>query len=100
MSFFKGQLLALAHATQKDGYSGLLDACKHTQELINQLYPSIPALDINQQQPDLQTTSLDKYSKSILPDEWNHVCPITCYGDGNCLYRYAVMLTCNFLWYP
>ena len=75
--FFKKQLLALAHATQKDGYNALLNACKETQLLIDLSYPSIPAIDINQQQPDLQTISLDKYSKSILPDEWKHVCPIT-----------------------
>ena len=42
MSFFKEQLLPLAHATQKNGYNALLDACRKTQLLIDQLYPSIP----------------------------------------------------------
>ena len=92
VSFFKKQLIALARATQNNGYNALLDACKQTQLLIDQSYPSIPAIDINQQQPDLQTISFDKYSKSILPDEWKHMCPITCYGDGNCLYRYVVVM--------
>ena len=75
--FFKKQLLALACATQKDGYNALLNARKETQLVIDLSYPSIPAIDINQQHPDLQTISLDKNSKSILPDEWKHVCPIT-----------------------
>ena len=25
----------------------------------------------------------------MLPDNWKHVCPVRCYGDGNCLYRYV-----------
>ena len=88
VAFFKKQLLTLVHASS-DGYHALLDACKECQALIDHLFPSIPVMNISQYQSHIQTLPTDMYSKSILPEEWKHVCPMTCYGDGNCLYRYV-----------
>ena len=81
--FFKSQLKNLAHAASS-GYNALLEACRHTQLIIDQSYPSIPHMDTKY---NLQTIPTHQYSESILPKEWKHVRPITCYGDGNCLYR-------------
>ena len=98
--FFEEQLLDLQQASSK-GYNALLDACIQSQLLFEKSFPSIPAMDINQHQSYLNAVPTDEYSKSILPQEWKHVCPIKCYGDGNCLYRYVFRVhvrTCSLGW--
>ena len=37
----------------------------------------------------LQQLPTDAISVQLLPTEWRYVTPLTCYGDRNCLYRYA-----------
>ena len=90
--FFKKLLTNLAHAAS-GGYDELYRACKEIQARIDKSYPTLPLLNIKQQQSNLEGLSIDHYSKSFLPDSWRHVCPVSCDGDGNCLYRYA-QLSC------
>ena len=91
-TFFKDHLKRLAHAAA-GGFDTLQQACKLTQSLIDDVYPSVTTSSTRLQQ--LQTVPVHLYSKSILPQGWKHVQPLICYGDGNCLYRYSVQL--NFI---
>ena len=96
-TFFEDHLKRLAHAAAS-GFDTLKQACKLTQSLVDDVYPSITTNSSQLQQ--LQNVPVHQYSKSILPQGWKHVHPLTCYGDGNCLYRY--MHNVNFIchrWY-
>ena len=83
--FFQSSLCTLAEAATK-GYLTLFGACKEQQISIEQMYPDIPRLESTS---SLHRVPIHALSESLLPNEWKHLTPLYCYGDGNCLYRYA-----------
>lgn len=61
-------------------------AVKKIRDLFKQKYPQLPYMA---DAGILEQLPIDARSTQLLPSEWRHVTPLTCYGDGNCLYRYA-----------
>ena len=89
VKFFTNLLKCMEKAASQ-GYSSLLACCQEKQLLFKQKYPQLPHMaDANV----LQELPKDSRSAKLLPFEWRHVTPLMCYGDGNCLYRYATIIS-------
>ena len=84
--FFKLSILRLKEAAES-GFCGLENQCKLELAAYEGLYPSIP---VHSQLP--RNVHAHTYSVSLFPEELKRdYIPINAYGDGNCLFRFAVI---------
>ena len=84
MFFFESLREMLEKSSQV--YERLFLSCVDVRSLIEQTYPELPQMESTSA---LQSLPVDMHAKTLLPEQWKHVTPLKCEGDGNCLYRYA-----------
>ena len=84
-SFFQSLRKNLEEAAT-EGYSQFQRSCLLASQRIKEQYSDVPFL---QDCSALQSVRRDKYSTRFLPKPLSHITPLQCYGDGNCLFRYA-----------
>ena len=82
-AFFKSLLDMLKNEASL-GYKALLGCCQRVHILIEQEYTLIPQLVDNS---ILQQLKPDGHSQKLMPVDCQHIIPLKCSGDGNCLYR-------------
>lgn len=72
-------------AAAVNGFDELYSVCVMAQKAIEDMDFKVPVM---QNKEKLILLQEDAFSKTLLPSDWQHVTPIQCYGDSNCLYRY------------
>lgn len=86
-SFFQSLRKNLEEAAT-EGYSHLQTSCLLASQRIKEQFSDPPFLQ-DYSESVLQSMRRDKYSTRFLPKSLSHIIPLQCYGDGNCLFRYA-----------
>ena len=84
-SFFQSLRKNLEEAAT-EGYTQFQKSCLLASQRIKEQYSDVPFL---QDCSALRSVRRDKYSIRFLPKPLSHITPLQCYGDGNCLFRYA-----------
>jgi hypothetical protein len=84
------ELLTDLRLAASDGFSALKNQCDSTQTAINATYPVLPMFKDTSM---LHVVDQDSYSKTMIPpDVPEKLIPLKCYGDGNCLFRYIIII--------
>lgn len=82
--FFRRSLQTLNNSAVI-GFDCLRDKCVEIHSKVASLYPNFSFVSLS----ELQDLPVHQYSRSLMPADASNMMPLTCIGDGNCLYRYV-----------